>query len=105
MDPVSRSVFGVPMEGDSFRFPHDGRLTVYRTQDGGESWQGFSSGLAEDCSTNVLRQALALDERDPCGVYFGTTSGSVYGSVDRGETWSRLAVDLPKVLSVEVFGD
>jgi photosystem II stability/assembly factor-like uncharacterized protein len=105
MDPASQSVFVVPMEGDSFRFPHDGRLTVYRTRDGGDSWQGFSSGLPEDCYTNVLRQALALDGRDPCGVYFGTTSGSVYSSADCGETWSRIAVDLPKVLSVEAFGD
>jgi hypothetical protein len=103
MDPASQSVFVVPMEGDSFRFPHDGRLTVYRTRNGGDSWQGFSSGLPEDCYTNVLRQALALDQCDPCGVYFGTTSGSVYGSSDRGESWSRLALDLPKVLSVEAF--
>lgn len=104
MDPASQSVFVVPMESDSFRFPHDGRLGVYRSRDGGSSWSGHASGLPEDCYSNVLRQSLALDQRDPCGVYFGTTGGSVYGSADCGETWERLAVDLPKVLSVEAFG-
>ena len=77
---------------------------VYRSRDGGSSWQGFTEGLPDDCYANVLRGALAVDGRDPCGVYFGTTSGSVYGSRDRGESWSRLAVDLPKVLSVAAFG-
>jgi photosystem II stability/assembly factor-like uncharacterized protein len=105
MDPRSRSVFIVPIEGDSFRFPHGGRLRVHRSQDGGKSWQAFDEGLPRDCYANVLRGALAVDANDPCGVYFGTTAGSVYGSLDRGETWSQLAADLPKVLCVEAFVD
>ena len=104
VDPASNSAYAVPLEGDSFRFPHGGNLTVYRTQDGGESWHGFSDGLPKSCYTNVLRGAMSLDQRDPCGVYFGTTSGSVYGSADRGESWTRLAADLPKVLCVAAFG-
>ncbi len=103
MDPRSQSVFIVPIEGDSFRFPHEGRLTVHRTQDGGASWQAFGQGLATDCYANVLRGALSVDADDPCGVYFGTTAGSVYGSTDCGESWSRLASDLPRVLCVEAF--
>ena len=46
-----------------------------------------------------------VDTHDPCGVYFGTTGGSVYGSADRGESWSRLTGDLPKILCVEAFAD
>ncbi len=58
---------------------------------------------AQECFANVLRGALALDRHDPCGVYFGTTGGSVFGSADRGESWNRLAVDLPTVLAVEAY--
>lgn len=104
-DPRTRSVFVVPMEGDSFRFPHGGRLTVYRSQDGGESWQAKTDGLPSSCYANVLRGALAVDAHDPCGVYFGTTGGSVFASRDRGESWSAIATDLPKVLAVEAFAE
>jgi hypothetical protein len=78
-------------------------LRVHRSQDGGRSWQTFGEGLPDNCYVNVLRGALAVDGNDPCGVYFGTTGGNVYGSFDRGETWSRLASELPKVLCVEAF--
>ena len=105
MDPQSHSAFIVPMEGDSFRFPHGGELTVARTLDGGNSWQPMRSGLPDDCWANVLRGAMALDGHDPCGVYFGTTAGSVYASADRGESWSRLCADLPKILCVSAFAD
>lgn len=103
MDPRTHSAFIVPMAGDSFRFPHGGRMAVYRTQDRGESWQGFDEGLPSDCYANVLRGAMATDGSDPCGVYFGTTSGSVFGSADRAESWQTLVSDLPKVLAVEAF--
>jgi photosystem II stability/assembly factor-like uncharacterized protein len=103
MDPASGQAFIVPIEGDSFRFPHGGELTVARTADGGASWQPMRNGLPDGCYANVLRGAMALDGHDPCGVYFGTTAGSVYGSPDRGESWSRLAADLPKILCVEAF--
>ncbi len=104
-DPGSGSAFIVPMEGDSFRFPHGGELTVARTRDGGESWQLLREGLPDDCWANVLRGAMDVDGRDPCGVYFGTTGGSVYASVDGGDSWSLLARDLPKVLCVKAFAD
>jgi photosystem II stability/assembly factor-like uncharacterized protein len=105
LDPQSGTAFIVPMEGDSFRFPHGGELTVARTTDGGQNWQPMRQGLPDDCWANVLRGAMALDHHDPCGVYFGTTGGSVYSSADRGESWSRLSSDLPKILCVEAFAN
>ena len=105
MDPKSGSVFVVPLEGDSFRYPHGGKLCVYRTQDGGAGWQPLSNGLPSDpLYANVLRGALAVDDHDPVGVYLGTTAGTVHLSVDRGESWRQLPVTLPKVLTVEAFG-
>jgi hypothetical protein len=103
MDPPSGSVFILPLESDNFRFTRNAKLTVYRSQDRGASWQPLSRGLPDSCYANVLRGAMSLDALDPCGVYFGTTSGSVYASPDRGESWSRLASDLPKILCVEAF--
>jgi photosystem II stability/assembly factor-like uncharacterized protein len=102
-DPRSGAAFLVPMEGDSFRYPRDGRLAVYRSEDRGESWQAFDEGLPRDCYANVLRGAMAVDGGDPCGVFFGTTSGGVYGSENGGESWLRLASELPRVLCVEAF--
>ncbi len=103
MDPKSGSVFAVPLEGDSFRYPHGGKLRVYRTQDGGESWQALGRGLPDESYTAVLRGALAVDTLDPCGVYFGTTSGTVFASADRGESWTRIPATLPKVYCVEAL--
>lgn len=102
-DPGTDSVFVIPLEGDSFRFPHGGELAVYRSRDRGASWQPFRSGLPGDFFASVLRGAMALDRSDPCGVYFGTTNGSVFGSRDGGESWECLVSGLPKVLSLEAF--
>ncbi len=103
MDPGSHSVYAVPLEGDNFRFPHEGKLRVYRTRDAGESWQGLSRGLPDQSYTNVLRGAMAVDGLDPGGVYFGTTAGSVFASRDGGDSWTGLPCTLPKVLCVEAF--
>ena len=56
----------------------------------------------ENCFANVLRDAMAVDSLDSCGVYFGTTGGQVYASPDAGDTWASIVRDLPAVLSVEV---
>ncbi|HVX38844.1 MAG TPA: exo-alpha-sialidase, partial [Gemmatimonadaceae bacterium] len=56
----------------------------------------------KDCYVNVLRDAMAIDSLDPCGVYFGTSGGQVYGSNDEGDSWQPIVRDLPGVLSVEV---
>jgi hypothetical protein len=51
---------------------------------------------------NVLRDAMAIDSLDECGVYFGTSGGQVYASADAGDNWAPIVRDLPAVLSVEV---
>ncbi len=96
------TVYVVPLTSDSERFPPEGRLRVYRSR-GGDRWQALTEGLPQqDCYVNVLRDAMAVDRLDPCGIYFGTTGGQVYGSADGGDTWAPIVRDLPTVLSVEV---
>jgi hypothetical protein len=55
------------------------------------------------CFFTVLRQAMAGDAQDPAGIYFGTNSGSVFASIDEGETWQEVARHLPTILSVEAL--
>jgi photosystem II stability/assembly factor-like uncharacterized protein len=96
------TVYVVPIKSDSEHFPPEGKLRVYRSRTGGNEWQALTKGLPQrDCYVNVLRDAMAVDSLDPCGVYFGTTGGQVYGSADAGESWKPIVRDLPAVLSVE----
>ena len=97
------TVYVVPIKSDSEHFPPEGKLRVYRSRTGGGEWEPLTDGLPQrDCYVNVLRDALAVDRLDPCGVYFGTTGGQVYASADAGDRWSPIVRDLPAVLSVEV---
>ena len=97
------TIYVVPITSDSLHFPPDGRLRVYRSRSGGDEWEPLASGLPQrDCYVNVLRDAMAVDRLDPCGVYFGTTGGQVYVSPDAGDSWAPVVRDLPAVLSVEV---
>ena len=97
------TIFVVPIKSDSEHFPLDGKLRVYRSRSGGDEWQELGNGLPErDCYVNVLRDAMAVDSLDSCGVYFGTTGGQVYVSADSGDSWKAIVHDLPAVLSVEV---
>ncbi|MHB1583501.1 MAG: WD40/YVTN/BNR-like repeat-containing protein [Acidimicrobiales bacterium] len=97
------TVYVVPITSDSMHFPPDGRLAVYRSRAGGDEWEPLTAGLPQaDCYVNVLRDAMAVDQLDPCGLYFGTTGGQVYGSADGGDHWQAIVRDLPRVLSVEV---
>jgi photosystem II stability/assembly factor-like uncharacterized protein len=97
------TVYVVPIKSDSEHFPPDGRLRVYRSRTGGNEWEPLTNGLPQrDCYVNVLRDAMAVDSLDDCGVYFGTTGGQVYASPDAGDTWAPIVRDLPSVLSVEV---
>ncbi len=96
------TAYVVPEEGAENRVTCDGRLGVYRTRDGGGSWELASRGLPERAWLAVLREASAWDRLDPAGVYFGTQSGSVYVSPTEGAGWSEAAANLPPVLSVEV---
>ena len=97
------TIYVVPIKSDSEHFPPDGKLRVYRSRSGGNEWEGLTNGLPQqDCYVNVLRDAMAVDSLDKCGIYFGTTGGQVYASADAGDTWKAIARDLPAVLSVEV---
>lgn len=96
------TIYVVPIKSDSEHFPLDGQLRVYRSRSGGDEWEPLTAGLPQrDCYVNVLRDAMAVDQLDSCGVYFGTTGGQVYASADGGNTWEAIARDLPAVLSVE----
>jgi photosystem II stability/assembly factor-like uncharacterized protein len=96
------TVYVVPIKSDSEHYPPDGKLRVYRSRTGGHEWEPLSKGLPQrDCYVNVLRDAMAVDSLDKCGVYFGTTGGQVYASVDAGDSWAPIVRDLPAVLSVE----
>ena len=97
------TVYVVPITSDSYHFPPDGRLRVYRSRTGGGEWEPLSDGLPQEhCYVNVLRDAMAVDSLEECGIYFGTTGGQVYGSADAGDSWTPIVRDLPAVLSVEV---
>jgi BNR/Asp-box repeat len=98
-----QTIYVVPIKSDSEHFPIDGRLRVYRSRAGGDEWEELAKGLPEqNCFVNVLRDAMAVDRLDDCGIYFGTTGGQVYVSSDSGDTWRAIVRDLPAVLSVEV---
>jgi photosystem II stability/assembly factor-like uncharacterized protein len=97
------TVYVVPITSDSEHYPPEGKLRVYRSRAGGDEWEPLTRGLPQaDCYVNVLRDAMAVDTLDPCGVYFGTTGGQVYSSPDGGDNWQAIVRDLPRVLSVEV---
>ncbi len=97
------TIFVVPIKSDSEHFPPEGKLRVYRSRTGGNEWEPLTDGLPQkDCYVNVLRDAMSVDRLDPCGIYFGTTGGQVYGSADGGDSWAPIVRDLPSVLSVEV---
>ena len=97
------TIYVVPIKSDGEHFPPEGKLRVYRSKSGGNEWEALTKGLPqENCYVNVLRDAMAVDSLDSCGVYFGTTGGQVYVSPNGGDSWSPIVHDLPAVLSVEV---
>jgi hypothetical protein len=97
------TIYVVPIKSDSEHYPLDGKLRVYRSKTGGNEWEELTRGLPQsNCFVNVLRDAMAVDSLDKCGIYFGTTGGQVYASADAGDSWAPIVRDLPAVLSVEV---
>ena len=96
------TIYVVPIKSDSEHYPLKGRLRVYRSKSGGNEWEPLTKGLPQrNCYVNVLRDSMTVDKLEPCGVYFGTTGGQVYGSADGGDSWKAIVHDLPRVLSVE----
>ena len=97
------TVYVVPIKSDSEHFVPEGKLRVYRSRTGGNEWEPLTKGLPqENCYVNVLRDAMAVDSLDSCGIYFGTSGGQVYCSPDGGDSWAPIVRDLPAVVSVEV---
>ncbi len=95
------TAFVVPEQSSHMRTVVDGKLRVYRTTDAGASWQALTHGLPQEHAyVTVLREALDSDPLDPRGVYLGTSSGHLFGSVDRGHSWRLIAGFLPRILSV-----
>jgi photosystem II stability/assembly factor-like uncharacterized protein len=93
-----------PMDGTSVwpRTSPGGRPAVYATRDGGASWQRGDEGLPrEQAWWTVMRQAMTADAADPVGLYFGTTSGELWGSRDEGRSWTCIARHLPEIYAVE----
>jgi photosystem II stability/assembly factor-like uncharacterized protein len=97
------TVYVIPIKSDSEHFPPEGKLRVYRSRTGGNEWEALTNGLPQkDCYVNILRDAMAVDTHNPCGIYFGTTGGQVYASSDGGDHWKAIVQNLPSVCSVEV---
>ncbi|MFW6330785.1 MAG: WD40/YVTN/BNR-like repeat-containing protein [Gemmatimonadota bacterium] len=95
------TAFVIPEESSHMRATVDGKLRVYRTTDAGASWTALTEGLPQEHAyVSVLRDAMDHDALDPVGLYFGTSTGHLFGSRDRGETWRGIAGFLPKILCV-----
>jgi len=95
----------VPMDGTTVwpRTSIDGKPAVYRTSNGGKTWKRLDKGLpASQAWLTVLRQAMCADSQARTGVYFGTTSGEVWASIDEGESWKCVAQRLPEIYAVGV---
>ncbi len=106
MERATKTLWVVPLESDEYRTPKNGALEVYRSRDGGDSWESTSRGLPDhNAYMGVLRGAMTADQLSPCGVYIGTTAGTVHVSSDGGDSWTQLPCTLPRVLSMSVFPD
>jgi len=95
------TLFTVPIDSAEERFVPKGKLRVARSRDGGKSWKLLTKGLPqENAFVLILREAMASDDRDPAGVYFGTTTGSLFYTRDGGDSWQELAKNLPPIYGV-----
>jgi photosystem II stability/assembly factor-like uncharacterized protein len=95
--------FTTVLDGGHGRTMPDGALAVWRTRDAGASWSRLGNGLPQkDAYLGILREGMATDTHDAFGLYFGTSTGQVFASIDEGDTWSEIASYLPSIASVEV---
>jgi photosystem II stability/assembly factor-like uncharacterized protein len=96
------TVFVIPEESQHMRTTVGSRLRVYRSRDAGRNWEALTHGLPQaHVYVTVLREAMTTDGLDPCGVYFGTSSGHLFASRDGGDHWHLVAGYLPRILSVQ----
>ncbi len=97
------TIYVLPLQGAEFRCPPEGKLRVFRSRDGGKSWQPLANGLpGEEAFSGVLREGMATDSCDPAGIYFATNTGKIFASRDEGDGWYLLADNLPPISSVSV---
>jgi photosystem II stability/assembly factor-like uncharacterized protein len=101
-DPCEpNTVYVIPEESSHIRTTVGGAITVYRSRDAGADWQPLTHGLPqENAYVTILREAIDTDGLEPCGVYFGTSSGHLFASRDAGDSWSIISGFLPRILSV-----
>lgn len=98
----SETIFVIPLQGAEFRCPPKGKLRVFRSRNGGKSWQTLSKGLPQtDAFVGIYREGMSMDSRKPAGIYFGTNTGKLFGSRNEGDSWYLLADNLPPIYSVE----
>jgi photosystem II stability/assembly factor-like uncharacterized protein len=102
--PHDRETFYViPLDPGHGRIMPESKAAVWRTRDGGSSWQRLTQGLPqENAHLGVLRSGMTIDREDSPGLYFGTSTGQVFASADEGDSWSEIASYLPAISSVEV---
>lgn len=96
-----KTIYIVLEESDQYRMSVDGRFSVWRSRDAGESWERMTKGLPEKAHLVVLREAMATDTFEDAGIYVGTDTGQLFYSRDSGDSWEMLADFLPPILSVE----
>ena len=103
MDPNdANTVYIIPIESDEFRCTPEAKLRVYRTKNGGDSWEPMTAGLPqEDAWETILRDNMSSDSGNPTGLYFGTRSGKVFGSNNGGDSWTAIREGLPPITCVK----
>ncbi|MEC9367749.1 MAG: sialidase family protein [Pseudomonadota bacterium] len=99
------TLYLLPLNGDILgRYVPEAKAAVWKTTDAGKSWKAMRKGLPQkNVYFGVLRQAMATDPLSPAGVYFGTSSGSLYASPDEGRSWDCIAEHMPTITSIETM--
>ena len=88
--------------GGGLRYVTDAKFRVFRSRNSGRDWEPLTRGLPQrNAYLHVLREGMATDSLDPCGVYIGTTTGQVFYSRNDGDDWELLIDNLPPINSVE----
>jgi len=95
-------VYVAPLEGDYSRIPNEGHFAVWASDNRGKEWEKLDTGIPRESYYTILREGLVADAEDPCGVYFGTTTGQLYVGRNQGKEWERITDGLPPILSLSV---